>query len=275
MAEIQTIVEHARLFAVQHAPAQMLNEVIPVAILTLLVGITVGVLGAKLSRPALTVACGIAGGFVGGYIAREASLPAPVCVGFGALMLAVIGYQAFRLWVGIAAAVVFAGVALGTFGYVRVVPHVAEYERATVALASAESSSFVVLSPGEQTEYLNRKPEDWIRSCWTYVTQQDATIPRTGRALGLVALVTGLCFGLVAARWALILSTSLLGTALVTSSLVALLTQFAPEASYQALEQRPQLVTMAAGGFLLGSLILQTLLTRPAPPESKPAKTKS
>ena len=274
MTEIQTIIEQARLFIVQHAPPGLLGEAVPAAILTLLAGITVAVLGAKLSRPTLTVACAVAGGFVGGYIGRQTTLPTPVCVGFGALMLAVIGYQAFRLWVGLAAAVVFSGLALGTFGYVRVLPHVAAFENGSAPAPIAEGESFVVLTPAEQASYVHPQPEEWVRSCWSYVAQQDASIPKTGRALGLVALVTGLCFGLVASRWALILSTSLVGTVLVVSAIAELLSQFAPEESYQALHQRPLVAAIAAGAFLLGSLVLQTLLTRP-PHAGKPAKPKT
>ena len=67
--------------------------------------------------------------------------------------------------------------------------------------------------------------------------------------------------GLLAVRWALILSTSLLGTSLVTTGLATLLTQSVPD-SYQAFQNNPKLVGIGIGAFLATSLVLQTMLSR-------------
>ena len=87
-------------------------------------------------------------------------------------------------------------------------------------------------------------------------------------------MITGLLVGLLAARPTLILSTALLGTVLVVGSMVTLLTKFIPD-SYQALVERPGLSGVAVGGFLVTSLILQSILTHKGKvPETKPS-TKS
>jgi len=261
--EIASILEQARLFVLQHAPADLLREAVPFGIICLVAGIGLSVLGAKLSRVGITCGFGLMGAYIGAFIARQTGFPVLVCGPIGALMLGVIGYQTLKLWVGLIAALVLSTAALGMFGYHRVVPHYSEFEQTASSVVEAPGS-FALPSPEEQQAYLERSPQQWAQEFWTFVTQKDANLERNGRAVALAAMITGLCLGVIAARWALIVSTSLVGTALVTTAIATLLTHSVPE-SYEAFHRHPSLVGVGVGAFLVSSLVLQTLLTRKAP----------
>ncbi len=273
MTEITPILDQTRLFIEQHAPAKLLDETVPVAILCLLLGIGISVLGARLARVGATLAFAVLGGVVGTYLAHESGFPVPLCVAGGALVIGTIGYQTFRLWVGVAAAAVFASVTMGAFSYQRVLPHVADFDRVAITVPAGGETVFAPPSPSEQQAYRDRTPGQWFEEFRAFLERQDSGLERNGRALALAALLTGLCLGVVAVRWALIVSTSLVGTSLVVTAIGALLTNFAHDESYQAFQKHPGIVGMAVGGFLMTSLILQTLLTRRTPsakPNPKP-----
>ena len=58
-----------------------------------------------------------------------------ICGLVGALMIGIIGYQTFRLWVGLGAAMVLSTVALSLFGYQKIVPHMAEFDQTASTMA--------------------------------------------------------------------------------------------------------------------------------------------
>lgn len=66
--EIASILEQARLFVLQHAPADVLKEAVPFAIICLLAGIGLSVLGAKLARFGIACAFVLLGGYAGAYL---------------------------------------------------------------------------------------------------------------------------------------------------------------------------------------------------------------
>jgi len=272
--EINTIVEQIRTLFVQHAPAEMLQQALPFGIVCLLAGVGLCVLGAKLSRFGMTCGFAVLGGYVGVFVARETGFPQPVCGLIGAAMVALIGYQTFKLWVGVAAALVLSSVALGVFSYQRVVPHVNEFEQGTQMAVAESSGAFSLPTPEQQQAYRERGPKEWVTELWAFVRAKDMDVERSGRALAVTALVTGLCLGVLAMRWALILSTSLVGTLLVTTSIATLVTHASPR-SYETLQHNPGLVGIGVGAFLLSSLILQTLLTRKAPANKSESTAKS
>lgn len=272
--EIAIILEQVRQLFDQHAPAELLKEAIPFGILCLVGGIGLSVLGAKLSRFALTCGFAVLGGYIGVFFARETGFPQPVCGLVGAALVALIGYQTFKIWVGIAAALVLSSVALGVFSYQRVLPHVGEFDQAITASVTESPSSFDLPTPEQQKMYRERGAKEWAKEFWAFVRQKDTDVERNGRALALGAMLTGLCLGVMAVRWALILSTSLFGTLLVTTSIATLLTHAAP-GSYEALHRNPGMVGIGVGAFLVSSLILQTLLTRKAPAAKAESPAKS
>lgn len=274
MTDIQSILDHARQFAVQHAPAEVLQGTVPFALVCLVVGIGLSVVGAKLSRFGLTAALAMGGGVVGLFVAQETGFPSPVCGLVGSLMAGVVAFMTFRLWVGVVAAVVFSGAALGVFGYQRVGPHMAEFSatQAVVPAGAVAGGSFALPSPEAQKAFGDRTPQAWARDLWTFVARKDATFESNGTVLGLVAALAGLFFGVIAMRTALVLSTALVGTGLVAAGAATLLAHSAPP-TYQALQGSPALLGMGAGAFFAGSLVVQVLLTRKAPAPEK--KTKS
>ena len=264
MNEIETILEQARLFIVQHAPTDALRAAIPAALVFLVAGIGLSVLGAKLARFGITSAFIVLGGVLGSRFGQEMGFQPLICALVGAFLIGVIAYQTFRLWVGVGAAIVFSSMVLGTFGYQRVVPYVAEFQQGGQQPAIQSPITFAVPTPLEQQAHLDRTPRQWAEEFWAFVTQRDAIVARNTKALATVALLTGLCLGIVAVRWALILATSLVGTVLVTTAAATLLTRSVPE-SYQAFQSNPGLVGVGVGGFLVTSLILQTMLSRKSP----------
>jgi len=265
MTEIQAVIDQIRMFADQHVDVNWMQQAVPAATLCLIAGVVLCVLGAKLSRYGAAFAFAALGGFGGAYFANRTGFAFPICAAAGALAIGVVGYLTFRLWVGVAAAVVFSSVALGAFGYHRVLPHVAEFDQPVFQTSLANNSTMTLPSPDEQMTTLDRKPEQWFQEFWAFVTESDRKIERNAWALGIGAMVIGLCLGVLAIRPALILSSSLVGTAMVVSAIAALWSQLRPGISYQTIESQPGLFGVLVGGFLVSSLIVQTLITRPAP----------
>jgi hypothetical protein len=274
MNELHTLFEQARLLVEQHVPSSLLAQGIPLAIGLVVAGIGLSVFGAKLARLGVTAAFVGVGGAIGGYFSRHTDYPAILCMLAGGLMVGLVAYHTFRLWVGLAAAVVLSSISLGMFGYQRVMPHLGEFKETTTWSAAETPGSFVVPTPDEQQAFNERTPAEWFRQLWTFVTEKDARLERNGKAVTIAAMVTGLCLGVLAMRFALILSTSLVGTLLVTSGLFKLLAHIAP-GSYQTVQSRPDVMGMAIGAFLVTSLILQTLLTRSSSCCKKEGKAKS
>jgi hypothetical protein len=272
--EIASILERLRLFVEQHAPAELLQQAVPFAIVCLVAGVGLSVLGAKVARFGATGAFVLLGAYAGVLLGRETGYPLPVCGAVGALMIGVIGHQTFRLWVGLVTASVLSLATLGVFSYQRVIPHIAEFEGLPPVVTTEEASSFELPSPEEQQAYRDRSIGRWAKDLWGYVVQQDVQVERNGKALAALAMLSGLCLGVVAVRWALILSTSVIGTALVTTAIGMLLARSAPD-SYQAFQAQPGLVGAVVGAFLVSSLVVQVLLTRKAPSGKQDSSAKS
>ena len=76
------IAEQGRRLVEQHLPAEAILPVAPVAIVALLVGVMVAVLGARLARPTLTAGFGLAGAAIAGRLAQQFGLPV-----FGPLLI--------------------------------------------------------------------------------------------------------------------------------------------------------------------------------------------
>jgi len=274
MTEIESILEAARTFAAQHAPADVLRSAIPAAIVMLVAGVGISVLGAKLARFGMTTGFVVVGGALGAAFAKEFNFAPIICVLGGALLVGVIGFQTFRLWVGLGAALVFSSLVMGTFGYQKVVPYMSEFRQQTAEPRIESPIAFALPSREDQVAQRERTPQQWAQEFWTYLTERDAATAQNTKALSLVALLTGLCMGILAVRWALIIATSLVGTVLVTSAMATLLTNSVPE-SCQAFQRNPSLVGVGVGGFLVTSLILQTMLSRKSAPAADASGNKS
>jgi hypothetical protein len=274
MNELAPILEQARLFVVQHLPADVQANAIVAAIIFLVAGVGLSVLGAKLSRFGFTSLFVLLGALGGWQFARMSGFPTIVCIPVAAAMIGAIGHMTFRLWVGVAMAVVISALVLGAFGYQRVVPHVAEFEETSMVAWSPVhgATEFALPTPEQQQAYRDRTPQMWAKELWNYVTSKDLRLEQNGKSLAALTLVIGLFLGVVAVRWALILATSVAGTALVTTGIATLFTHFAP-GSYQSFLNHPGVMGMAVGAFLVTSLALQTILTRKPPADETAAKS--
>ncbi len=264
MNELGTIVEQARLFAQENMPVDVLQSAVPFGLVCLVAGIGLSVLGAKLARFGFTCGFVLLGGGAGTFFARELGYPAPITGLIGALMLGVIGYKTFRMWVGAAGALVFASIAIGAFSYQQVLPHVVEYRAQHAPQTASTPGGFRLPTQAEQHAFSETTPKEHLQSMWTFIKSKDVRIERRGQAVALAALITGLLLGVLAVRTALILATSIAGTFLVTTSIGTLLYHWVPN-SFQTIEQSPSFALFGVGGFLVASLIVQTLLTRAAP----------
>ncbi len=274
MNEIETILEQARVFVVQHAPSDVFRGAVPAALVFLVAGIGLSVLGAKLARFGITGAFVVLGGVLGARFGQALGFHPLLCGLGGAFLIGIIAFQTFRLWVGVGAAVVFSSIVLGTFGYQKVVPYVAEFQQSTQQSVVQSPVTFTIPSPSEQQAHLDRNPRQWAQEFWAFLGQRDTIVARNTKALAVGAFLMGLCMGVLAVRWALILATSLVGTMLVTTGAATLLTQSVPD-SYQAFQNNPNLVAVGVGGFLITSLVLQTMLSRKSPAVKADSPSKS
>jgi len=271
MNEVASVLEQLRVFFVQHAPTSMPTGSVPVAVVCLVGGIVLSVLGAKFARFGLTTAFVLLGGLLGAGFADGLSFSRAACIPVGALLFGVIGFQTFRLWVGVASAAVLSAIVLGTFGSQRVAPHVAEFQQLSpwvISDSSAQSipgttAEYVIPTRDQQTAYVERSPRQWASEFWSYLSERDASTARNGQAIAALTTLGGLCLGLLAVRLALVVSTSLMGTVLVTTGMATLLTHSVPD-SYQAFQKNPTLVGVGIGAFLVTSLALQAMLMRKA-----------
>ena len=268
MTDVAPIIEQFRAFVTHSVPPQMMERTVAISIVLLVMGIGVSVLGAKLARPGLTALIGLLGGLGGVLFAQKAGFNAVIGGLVGAGMFATIALLTFRIWVGVATAVVVSFLALGAFGYHRVAPFAPEFEGMIASSPTTEVAKFTIPSAKDQQAYRDRTPQQWADEFWAFATGKDAALELNSWLVGLGALAGGLFLGVIAMRWMLILSTSVFGTVLVASSVATLIAHSVPE-SYQAFPKHPGIVGMGVGAFLVTSLILQTLLTRKAPAKSE------
>jgi len=274
MNDVASVLEQVRVFLVQHAPNALPTGAWSVALVCLVSGIALSVLGAKFARIGLTSGFVLVGGLLGASFADGLGFSRLVCAPIGSLLFGVIGFQTFRLWVGLASAAVLSGIVLSTFGYRNVTPHVSEFRRTSpwvIPDSSPQSptsaaAEYVIPTRDQQAAYVEFSPGQWASDFWAFVSERDASTARNGKALAALTALGGLCLGLIAVRIALVLATSLIGTCLVTTGVATLLTHSVPE-SYQAFDNNPTLVGVGIGAFLVTSLVLQTMLMR------KPAVT--
>ncbi len=262
MNELAGIFEQFRLFVVEQAPVGLMTHAAWTAIAVLVVGVAISVLGAKMARWGITCCFALIGAGIGVYFSRFAGFPATPCVLVSGAMLAIVGSLTHRLWVGVVASIVLSALVLGGFGYHRIAPHVCSFDPMVAwSAADGESSELLLPTPEQQEAYRDRTPQQWFQEFWSFVLEHDVDVPRNGKALALAAAIIGLFLGVFAVRYVLILSTSLIGTLLVTTAVAALGTQLFP-GFYQSGFEHPGMVGMGVGGFLVSSLIVQTVLTR-------------
>ena len=267
MTDLTPIFEHVRDFAVQNVPLEFQERTVAIAAIFLVGGIGLSVLGAKLAKPAMTTVLGLLGALGGVVFARNTGIHEAIGGLVGAVMLGTVSHLTFRLWVGVASALVFSTLALGAFSYQEVVPRAIEFLEAPVE----GQQMMTLLSPEQQEAYIHPDFKERARDFWAYATQKDDRLPINSQLVGFGAAALGLFLGVIAVRWMLILATSIMGTGLVTTAVATTVAHYSP-GSEQTFLNHSGVMGMGVGAFLVSSLILQTLLTRKAP-ESGQGKT--
>jgi len=263
MNELTSVLQQGHQLFVQHAPAEILTKAVPAGIIFLIAGIGLSVLGAKFARFGMTGFAVMLGGWGGYAFAQYNSFPPILGAMVGALLVGIIGYQTFRIWVGLGTAIVVGLIAVSVFGQKELRPYLAEFNESQLRVDERGETVFALPTAEGQQVYWNGGFKEYVSSFTNYLADRDMRALQNGRAIGMVALLTGLCVGLMATRWALILSTSLVGTLLVAVGAAALLVQSLPKACV-AFDKNPGLAAAGLGGFLITSLILQALLSKRA-----------
>lgn len=276
MKDLTPIFEHVREFAVQNIPPEFQERTVAIAAIFLVGGIGLSVLGAKLAKPAMTTVLGLLGALGGVVFARHTGIHEAIGGLVGAVMFGMVSHLTFRLWVGVASALVLSALALGAFCYQEVVPLVKDFDRdGMVTWSPVEGQqTFTVPSPEQQAANVQPKFKEWARDFWAFASQRDERLPINTQLVGFGAAALGLFLGVIAVRWMLILSTSIVGTGLVTTAVATTVAHYSP-GSEQAFLSNAGVMGMGVGAFLVSSLILQTLLTRKAPESGQGKKNKS
>lgn len=276
MKDLTPIFEHVREFAVQNIPPEFQERTVAIAAIFLVGGIGLSVLGAKLAKPAMTTVLGLLGALGGVVFARHTGIHEAIGGLVGAVMFGMVSHLTFRLWVGVASALVLSALALGAFCYQEVVPLVKDFDRdGMVTWSPVEGQqTFTVPSPEQQAANVQPKFKEWARDFWAFASQRDERLPINTQLVGFGAAALGLFLGVIAVRWMLILSTSIVGTGLVTTAVATTVAHYSP-GSEQTFLNNAGVMGMGVGAFLVSSLILQTLLTRKAPESGQGKKNKS
>ncbi|MBU0719087.1 MAG: hypothetical protein KJ749_12620 [Planctomycetes bacterium] len=274
MNEIMPLFDRACQLVEQGVPPQILDQAVAMSVVVMVFGIGLSVLGAKLAKPGLAATLAILGGAGGYAFARAAGVHPIIGAVVGAGMFGVIGALTFRAWVGVVTALVLSTVVLGAFGVDRLGPHLADFETAPPWSAGSTALAVDATMAADGTALVNQTPLEWLARFWDFATGRDVDLQLNSQLIGIGALVTGLFLGVIATRWMLILSTSILGTMLMAGGVMAFLTHCIP-GTYQSFLGNPGIIGMGIGGFLVTSLILQTQLTRRGPSRENEPKSKS
>jgi hypothetical protein len=296
MTDYSPILENVGELIRQHLPQEIAVPVFTAGPVALAVfGLGMAVLGAKLSRFALTVAFGVVGVGLGIWVCQRADFSMVVGAPVGAIVFGVVGFALRRLWIGAIAAAMLVSIATGGYGYRAVLPHVESIaampdwvapgagqdvadtlgfskSAGTSTASSGRVSSGKYVVPDEQTQqaHLNPAFTDWLDSVWTKATASDVNLKRNMLALAGGVGLFGLLVGLMAPRLTVVLLTSVVGTSMLISGLTAAARHWYPE-TYEASIQHPQALGVGCSLFLVGSLVLQFLLTRPDKAKAPPA----
>ena len=195
------------------------------------------------------------------------NVPQSATIVICAVLCGVVGLLLFRLWVGVAAAVLAAAVAIGIYGSAHVLPHVKTFPTAATQTVAEFTIPDVPAESRPATEILRQLGTDFR----AHLLAQDADVEKYLLLTAAGAGAFGLLIGLLAARFTLVLSTAIVGTVLVTTALGLAAKSYWPRA-IEGLPEHGREVDLAILGFFVASLILQSLLTRrPARVEPAPA----
>lgn len=270
METLTPYVQELQQWASQVSPPSGSVGAFITALLIVLGGLGMSVFGAKLARPVLTLGFIVLGAALGNAYAEAFALPAAPCILGGLVLVGIAGFLLFRVWVGALTGLVLSMVALGAFGYARLWPQVDQFHAQVVSAAAEQPAEAVSVVTAPDATAASLPPDQWVSEFSSYVAANDPNAERFAGAIATAVLLIGLLIGVAAVRTSLVLTTSVIGTLLVATGMAALCYQWMPQV-YRAAAGNPVLTGGLVGVFLLSSLALQAILTRPEKPEPEPA----
>ncbi len=266
MNALNEIIERARLLVEHHVSHDIaVPAFVGVIVGLIIVGLGLSVLGAKLARGSLTALFCVTGAGAGLYMGRLADVPSPVAGLLGAAILGVVGFALHRVWVGVAAGLVVVVGVNATYGARTLGPEFREYahnQGTMPAVVSPLGDTFTVPEPDVQAAALNPEFQRWARGFWDYAFEHDRGGTRRVALTSACAALFGMLMGVFAVRFTLVTTTAVVGTAMFGFGILSAARTWRPD-FYQAGVDHPQALAAACGTFLLASLLLQTLLTKP------------
>jgi hypothetical protein len=202
----------------------------------------------------------------------------------------------FRLWVGVAAGLLFAVIGTSLVGYQQVWPTAKEFDHssyfnrpvARAAVNPAELDSFdyrsiskdanggydmeagsIPLSAGSldiDKRQIKESLSSWAGDLWGYLQSNIENLnTKFGGLAGGIGLL-GLVLGLLFPRLTAVVTTSAIGTCLLAAGLGVCTWASQPDA-YLAAMSKPTIIGAVIGALFTGSVILQGLLSRKAKSE--------
>lgn len=253
----------------QHAPADATMPAMPAAIVALVFGVGICVLGAKLARWLITVVFAVGGLLAGLSLGGHVDAAPMITALLGASALGVVGYMMHRLWVGVFTGAFLATVAFGVLSTQMILPHLDGFAKQQEVAAQQEVTTF---TPGPVSDAMHAGWDrfwDYTHQFGEYLVANQPDIQKYSIGVVVIAGAFGLLMGVFLCRLTLILFTAAFGTSLIGAGM-AMFGQEVHVDMLKMLQERPEMSALALGAFFIFSIILQTMLTRSAP--AAPAK---
>ncbi len=233
------------------------------AAVSIVVGLVFCLAGARLVRSVIVLGFAGAGAAVGAQVAGQLNVSIITAILLGVVLAGLVGYAFFRLWVallaGTVAVLIAAGVAIGP-----TVPGIwQEFEDARIA-GGATGEGFALMSPAQQVASQQMHPAEYGRA---FVGHVWAKYPGDSRRLVVIlgaAFLVGAAFGLLAYRWAIVIGTAAVGTALILGGAIPLVSRYWPQ-GIDLCRQRPNEALIVLGVWGLIAILAQRRGLRPAP----------
>ncbi len=254
----------AKLFDVfrQHLPSEVMATQFPAAIVAIVFGVGVCVLGAKLARWGITIIFASAGMVFGLSLGKALGFSSPISALGGGLALGGVGFSLYRFWVGLLAGAFLSSVALGVVSSQLAFPHLSDFDDLQRKSHSVEEVHD--FQPGPSANALESgwdKLDAYGHQFWKYLSDQEPSLRLNTVGWGVGAGLVGLLLGLLLSRLTLILFTAAFGTLLISGGIYVLGNGMGMD-MLQATRDRPGMSGLAILSFFVVSIALQTALTR-------------
>lgn len=248
-----------------YVPAGAIPPALPTAVVVLIFGVGLCVLGAKLARWSVTIVLAVVGLTLGLRLSQQVDLSTPLCALFGALLLGGFTFYFHRFIVGIFTGVFLASVAFSFVSAEYVLPHWQDFDRVERPVIGAVEDFHPGTGVGNEALSAGwDKLEEYGSRFGSYLIEKEPRIKSYAAVSVIVAGLAGVAMGIFFCRFTLILFTAAFGTSLIGSGLAALGSYYGMDLA-QTFRGSPELTAGALAAFFLVSVVLQTMLTRPEP----------